>query len=187
MVRRSLVVVAVIAALAVTAGPASMAGAQQYPPGGFFISLSATTVVPGQTIDVNGAVSPGASAVTFTFFSVAQSLGSVTPAADGTFDASVTIPTDAELGSHTLVANDNTGLEVSAAVTVVAAGAGEGAGAGAGAGTGTGAGDLPRTGDDTSIPLARIAAVLVAAGGAALYFGRRRRSAPDPADVNAGV
>lgn len=181
MVRRSLVVVAVIAALAVTAGPASMAGAQQYPPGGFFLSLSATTVVPGQTIDVNGAVSPGASTVTFTFFSVAQSLGSVTPAADGTFDASVTIPTDAELGSHTLVANDNTGLEVSAALTVVAAGAGEGAGAGAGAG----AGDLPRTGDDTSIPLARIAAVLVAAGGAALYLARRRRdNASDPVDVS---
>ena len=48
--------------------------------------------------------------VSFTFFSVAQSVGNVTPAADGTFSADVTIPTDAEVGSHTLVANDNTGL-----------------------------------------------------------------------------
>ncbi len=182
MIRRSLIVVAVIAAVSVAAlGPASVAGAQQYPPGAFFLTVSDTTVFPGQTITVSGAVTPGATTVSFTFFSVAQSVGDVTPAADGTFSADVTIPTDAEVGSHTLVANDNTGLEVSASLTVVAAGGGA---AGAGA---TGAGDLPRTGDDTSIPLARIAIVLVAAGGAVLFFARRRRSTSDTADVSAGV
>jgi LPXTG-motif cell wall-anchored protein len=148
------------------------AGAQQYPPGAFFITVSDTTVVPGQTITVSGRVTAGATTVSFTFFSVAQSLGGATPAADGTFSSSVTIPTNAEVGSHTLVANDNAGLEVSASLTVVSAGT-------AGAGAATGAGDLPRTGDDTSIPLARIAALLVAAGGIALFFARRRKSTAD--------
>ena len=34
--------------------------------------------------------------------------------------------------------------------------------------------DLPRTGDDTSIPLARMGAVLIAIGGLAVYVSRRR-------------
>ena len=36
--------------------------------------------------------------------------------------------------------------------------------------------DLPRTGDDTSIPLARLAAVLLATGGVSLYAAKKRQN-----------
>ena len=181
MIRRTMLAVAVLGVLAALVGPASTAGAQQYPPGAFFITCTPTTVSPGQTISCSGTVTAGATTVSFTFFSVAQSVGSVTPAADGSFTAPVTIPTNATVGAHTLVATDNTGLEVSTALTVVGQGA-----AGAGAGAGTTGGGLPRTGDDTSIPLARIAALLVAGGGAALFFARRRRSSIDRPTADIG-
>ena len=49
MIRRSLIVVAVIAAVSVAAlAPASVAGAQQYPPGTCFLTVSDTTVSPGR-------------------------------------------------------------------------------------------------------------------------------------------
>jgi LPXTG-motif cell wall-anchored protein len=165
MIRRTMLVVAVVATL--TALGAPRAEAQPYPPGGFFIAFSVTTVVPGQTITISGSMTPGATSITFVFASTPTNLGSVTPAADGTFSADVTIPTDATAGSHTITATDSTGLEITGALTVVSS---------AGAGAGAGAGGLPRTGDQTSIPLTRLAALLVAAGGAALFVARRRRA-----------
>jgi LPXTG-motif cell wall-anchored protein len=169
MAKRLLLVAGLTVGLLLTASPA---GAQQYPPGAFFLSLSDTTVVPGQTITVTGAVTPGATSVTFTFFSVAQDLGSATPDADGNVSTSLTIPTDATLGDHTITATDSTGLEVSADVTVVSA---DGAGAGAPGAAGA-AGALPRTGSD-SLPLLPVGAGLVAVGGVILLVTRRRLKA----------
>lgn len=46
-----------------------------------------------------------------------------------------------------------------------------------GAPTATGGADLPRTGDDSSLPLSRLGMALVAAGGAVAYVARRRQHA----------
>jgi hypothetical protein len=169
MVKRLLLLGGVTIGLLLTTGPA---GAQQYPPGAFFLSLSDTTVVPGQTITATGAVTPGATSVTFTFSSAPQTLTTATPDADGNVSASLTIPTDAAAGEHTITATDSTGLEVSASVTVVAA---DGAGAAAPGGPAA-AGALPRTGGD-SLPLLPVGAVLVALGGVCVLVARRHLKA----------
>jgi hypothetical protein len=200
MVKRLLLLSVLPIGLVVAASPAD---AQQYPPGAFFLTLSDTTVVPGQTITATGAVTPGATSVTFTFFSEEEDLGTAVPDEDGSVSASLTIPSDATLGSHTITATDSTGLEVSAPVTVVAAG-GKGAradeagavGAGAvgagevgagevgagevgvgevGAGEAVGEGGLPRTGDGLAVPLLRAGAVLLALGALIVYLTRKKR------------
>ena len=75
--------------------------------------------------------------------------------------------------SLTVAAESASGpLTNSVSLTVSASGS---SGAGAGAGT-SGTGGLPRTGDDSSVPLARAAIVLVAAGGALVFLARRRRA-----------
>ena len=53
---------------------------------------------------------------------------------------------------------------------------GTGGGNGGNPPAGGGGTDLPRTGDDTSIPLARLAAVLLATGGVALYAAKKRQN-----------
>jgi LPXTG-motif cell wall-anchored protein len=178
MRKRLLLVIGVLTGFVVGAAPAS---AQQYPPGAFFLTLSDTTVVPGQTISFTGAVSPDATTVTLTFFSVAQSLGSATPDDDGNISGSVTIPTDATLGTHTITAADDTGLEVSATVEVVSAQAAAGAGAGAAgaaAGQAGAAGGLPITGDD-SVPMLRAGGALLALGCLLVFLTRRREPASE--------
>jgi LPXTG-motif cell wall-anchored protein len=191
MVKRLLLVSGLAIGLVVAAHPG---GAQQYPPGTFFLTLSDTTVVPGQTITATGRVTPGATSVSFAFFSEEEDVGTSVPDDDGNFSHTLTIPSNATPGNHTITATDNTGLELSAAVTVVSAGegaAGAGAGAGAaGAGAvGAGAvgarevgarevgagGGLPRTGDNLAVPLLRAGAVLLALGGLLVFLTRRRR------------
>lgn len=187
MVKRLLLVSGLVIGLVVAAHPG---GAQQYPPGTFFLSLSDTTVVPGQTITATGRVTPGATSVSFAFFSEEEDVGTSVPDDDGNFSHTLTIPSNATPGNHTITATDNTGLELSAAVTVVSAGAGAGAGgagagaAGAGAAAGKGAvgarevgagGGLPRTGDNLAVPLLRAGAVLLALGGLLVFLTRRRR------------
>jgi LPXTG-motif cell wall-anchored protein len=177
MAKRLLLVVGLALGLALaTSAPA---GAQEdddgYPPSVFFLTLSDTTVVPGQTITASGAMTPGSTSITFTFLSQPVSLGSTTPNADGTFSTSVTIPSDATLGSHTITATDSAGVSVSAGVEVVAAGdeaADEDEGVTVTAPGAAGA--LPRTGDD-SLPLLRVGAVLLAAGGLLVFLTRRQR------------
>lgn len=198
MVTRFLVVSGLAIGLLVAASPA---GGQQYPPGSFILSLSATTVVPGQTISASGTLSPGATGVSFAFFSDEEDLGDATPDDDGNFTASLTIPSNATVGEHTITATDSNGFSASSGVTVVSAGAGGagaggagaggagagGAGTGAGTtatGTGTGVsgagGALPRTGDDVAVPLLRVGAVLLALGGLLVFVTRSRRGATVP-------
>jgi hypothetical protein len=204
MVTRFLLVSGLAIGLLVAASPAE---GQQYPPGTFFLSLSATTVTPGQTITATGRLSPGATTVSFSFFSEEQDVGDTTPDDDGNFTAALTIPSNATPGQHTIVATDNTGRSVSSGVTVVGAGAGGAGAGGAGAGgagaggagagvtgagvtgagvtgaraTGTGTtGALPRTGDDVAVPLLRVGAVLLALGGLLIFVTRSRRESTVP-------
>jgi hypothetical protein len=182
MVKRLLLVAGLTVGLVLVT---STAGAQQYPPGTFPLTLSDTTVVPGQTITATGTLTPGATSVSFAFHSEEDDLGSTTPDAAGNHSASLTIPTNATLGSHTITATDNLGAQASAGVTVVAAGGGAGAAgagggaagagvAGAGAVGGGAAGGLATTGDNSSLPLLRVGAVLLALGGLLVFLTRRR-------------
>ncbi len=138
--------------------------------------------------------------MSFAFFSDEEDLGDATPDEDGNFTASLTIPSNATAGEHTITATDNTGRSVSSGVTVVAAGAGGAGAGGAGAGgagaggagaagagagaTGVGAtgatGGLPRTGDDLGVPLLRVGAVLLALGGLLVFMTRSRRESTVP-------
>lgn len=173
MLKRLLLVAGLTLGLIAAGAPAE---AQQYPPAVTGCTVTDTTVTPGQSITITCSGYLGGVTVTFTFFSQPVDLGSATADASGVESFSATIPSNAAVGAHTITATGASAsgtLTNSVAVTVVGAGAGA---AGAGA---TGAGDLPRTGDDTSIPLARVAALLVAAGGIALFFARRRKSTAD--------
>jgi hypothetical protein len=166
MIRKCLVVASLVASLAVVATPAE---AQQYPPAANFIALSDTTLVPGQTFTITAGVFLPGSTVTATFLSDPVNLGSAVADAVGTASLQATVPSDATLGAHTVQVDGESAdgpLSLSASVTIVAAGGGAGAGGGG----------LARTGDDSSIPLARVAAVLVAGGGALVFAARRRRN-----------
>jgi LPXTG-motif cell wall-anchored protein len=176
-----------LAALAVTAAltlGAAAAGAQ-YPPPPNFCTVSDTTPTPGQSITLTCGTYVAGSTVTFTFFSAPVTLGSATADANGVVTATVTIPADATLGEHTITATGPAAaggtLTNSVGITVVGAGQ-------AGAGTfvpGTFTGALPRTGNDSSLPLARAGALLLAVGGVLVLAARRRRaeSQNEPAAV----
>jgi hypothetical protein len=95
-----------VLALAILAGAATQAVAQTYPPepGSGTLTGSSSVVVPGGTITISGSgASPGAT-VTITFASTPVVLGTTTADAEGAFSATVTIPTSAEAGEHTVSA-----------------------------------------------------------------------------------
>ena len=176
MVKR-LIALGVMAVLAMAA-PAS---AQQYPPAVNSLTISDTTPCAGQTITIDGRTFAPGSTVTVVLTSGPVTLGSATANAVGVIALQSTIPADTPLGAHTLIAtgtapNGQT-LSLSLAIQMAAANCG---------GTSTASGTLPRTGDDTSIPLAKIGLGLAAVGGTRCGTGdagrvlRRRCPAPGP-------
>ena len=161
MTRRLVALSALFIGALVVAAPA---GAQQYPPQQEGIQTSDSTVSPGQPITVAGCCIAGE--VTITFESVVLGTTTASPA-DGSFSVQVTIPADASPGTHTITASgqafDGSGPVVySTTVTVSGAAAPTGAG-------------LPRTGSSSTIPLTRVAIMLVVVG-SAFVIGARRRS-----------
>jgi 5'-nucleotidase len=144
------------------------AGTPQAPaavPAGAISVGSATAPVGGKvTISGNG-FKPGTTVV-LTLYSTPVDLGSVTVAADGTFTATVTLPSSVTAGSHTLLAtglaSDGTVRYVVEAVTVTAPGA---------------AGGLPVTGVDVNrvvlIAFALLMAGMVLVAGADGRLARR--------------
>jgi LPXTG-motif cell wall-anchored protein len=163
-------------ALAVVAF-AAPAGAQQYPPAVNFITISDTTPSPGQTITIEGQTFAQGSSITVTLFSDPVVLASAAADEAGHIALQATIPTNTPFGSHTLVvdgtAPDGTPLSLSASIQVVPA---DGTGTGTG-GSGSGSSNLPRTGDDTSIPLAKLGLALAAIGGLITAVAAKRRKA----------
>ncbi len=161
-------------ALAVVAF-AAPAGAQQYPPAVNFLTISDTTPTPGQTVTITAGTFASGSSVTVTLFSDPVVLASSTADASGRIALQATIPTNTPLGAHTVTvdgtAPDGTPLSLSASIQVVPA---EGA---AGGGSGSGSSNLPRTGDDTSIPLAKVGLALAAVGGLITAIAAKRRKA----------
>jgi hypothetical protein len=162
-----------VAAAAVALGLLAVpAGAQQYPPAVNSLTVSDTTPTPGQTVDITAQTCVPGSSVTVTLDSDQVVLGTAAADSSGVARMSATIPANTSLGAHTIIAqctgSDGAPLRLTAAINVVAA---DGSG-----GSGTGGG-LPRTGDDTSLPLARIGLALAAAGGVITAVAAKRRKA----------
>jgi len=157
---------AIAAMLALFAGSASA----QYEPTGSQV-LSDTTVRPGDTITVSGTGCPANASVTTTF-DRSTVLGSTTAGSDGTFSLSVTIPSDAVPGRHTITSTCGD-LVLSSTITVL----GASTGTGGSTGTGTGGGALPRTGTNSTVPLTQIGVGLLAIGGVLMIVARKRRQA----------
>ena len=152
MIRRMLILAAV--ALVVLA-PAAHA---QYGGDGS-ISVDDSTVTRGQTITVTvDGCEPGEEV---TFFFDGSAAGSATADDTGTATGTVTVPSDASAGDH-VISNSCNDATITVTVEVAAA-------------TTTGAA-LPRTGSDSSLPLAKVAIVLIAAGGLLVLVSRDRSS-----------
>jgi LPXTG cell wall anchor motif len=184
----------VVSALAITAGLTLIAGpafAQEYPPTSDKLTVSESTLSPGESFTVSGdGAEPGAT-VTFTLMRSSSSalgtnralaagpglgqlvaavrpqaqsavpLGSTTADADGEFSATLTIPSGTDPGVYTVSAIS--GGDVLAVVTIRVAAAS------------AGVGDLPFTGGNV-LPGLAIGAMLIVAGGLLLLSIRRRRS-----------
>ena len=146
MIRRMLI----LAAVALVAfAPAAHA---QYGDGS--ITVSDSTVTRGQTITVTvDGCEPGEEV---TFFFDGADAGSATADDSGTATGSVTVPGDATAGEHVI---SNSCNDATIVVTVEVAGT---------------AAALPRTGSDSSLPLAKVAIVLIAAGGLLVLVSRDR-------------
>ena len=164
------------------------AHAQPYPPAESGLTVSESTLSPGESVTISGdGADPGAT-VTFTLKRSSSalggsravaagprlarlvaavrpqaqssvSLGSTTANAEGEYSATLTIPSSTEPGVYTLTASS--GGEVLAVVTIRVAAA-------------SGVGDLPFTGGNV-LPGLAIGATLIVAGGLLLLSLKRRR------------
>jgi hypothetical protein len=182
-----------VSALAIAAGLSLLAGpafAQDYPPNTKQLTVSESTVSPGESFTISGdGAQPGAT-VTFTLKRTSSALGgnrtlaagaglrrlvaavrpqaqssvplgSTTANGDGEFSATLRIPSGTDPGVYTLTATS--GGAVLAVVTIRVAAAGGGIG------------DLPFTGGNV-LPGLAIGATLIVAGGLLLLSLKRRRS-----------
>lgn len=170
MVKRLIAIACAALGVVALAAPAA---AQQYPPAINSLTVSDTTPTPGQTITIEARTCEPGSTVTF-FLDTVTLMSAVADAA-GVAAVQATIPTDTSLGAHTITATcpapDGSTLRLSVAITVVPA---DGSGA---ATAGSAAGALPRTGQDSSLPLARLGLGLAAIGGLVTAVAAKRRKA----------
>ncbi|KQS71205.1 fibronectin type III domain-containing protein [Modestobacter sp. Leaf380] len=125
-----------------------------------------TAVGAGQSLVLTGDGFLAGSTVKLTVFSTPVDLGSVLVASDGTFSATVTVPTSLTNGTHSLVATGVAadGSTRNLVITVTVSG---------GVAVVSGP-QLANTGFDTAVPLTGGALALLA--GAGLLVGARRRS-----------
>ena len=126
-------------------------------PAGSTVSLSCTGFTAGGTADIS-------------LHSPAVSLGSATVGSDGSFSATLTIPSSTRPGVHHIVANESSGQpqhkRASVKITVTAAGA-------AGTGGAGGTGGLAFTGVAV-LGIGTLGLILVIGGAVMLLIGRRR-------------
>ena len=188
--RKLVSALAIAAGLSLLAGPAFAQSNKKYPPKSDNLTVSESTVSPGESFTVSGdGAEPGAT-VTFTLKRSSSALGadralaagagmallvaavrpqaqssvplgSTTANGAGQFSASLTIPSGTDPGVYTVTATS--GGDVLAVVTIRVAAAG-------------GVGDLPFTGGNV-LPGLAIGASLIVAGGLLLLSLKRRRSA----------
>jgi hypothetical protein len=189
--RKFVSAVAIAAGLTLLAGPAFAQESEEYPPTSDKLTVSESTLSPGESFTVSGdGAEPGAT-VTFTLKRSSSSalganrtlaagpglgqlvaavrpqaqsavpLGSTTADADGEFSATLTIPSGTDPGVYTVTATSGGDVLAVVTIRVVAASAG--------------VGDLPFTGGNV-LPGLAIGATLIVAGGLLLLSIRRRRS-----------
>lgn len=134
-------------------------------------NLNVTSGAPGDVIPFAGSGFSDAETVTFTLNSTPIDLGSVTADAAGNIVGSFTVPVNAEVGDHTVVAAGlSSGAVVNAAFTVRAAVTSV-------TSVVTKPGDLAATGASSApLPLLVTAALLLVIGSALLVSVRYRRS-----------
>ena len=178
MLRRITTTIAIAFLCIVGFAPAALAGGSGPAPsatvddGSDSITITATGMTPGETVlfsldDGTGSTAGAAStaAVVATGSAVADSNGTAsytfTGVAPGTYTATATGQTS---GRTQTFSN----------LTITAGSSGGGT---TGSDGGTGGSGLADTGSDTSLPLARVGVVLLAAGAVAVYAGQRRRTA----------
>ncbi|MCX7620335.1 MAG: LPXTG cell wall anchor domain-containing protein [Acidimicrobiales bacterium] len=144
-----------VALLAVCVGLGAPAGAQ-YPPGqpGFIITPSSTTA--GSPVTIAGQGCPPGSTVVFTIDG--NQIGSlpVSMDSDGTFSGTIVIPANLAPGDYVVVGTCGN-VVMSNTLTILST-------------------ELPRTGSDRSLPLAKSGLVLIAIGGLLVLAVRGRRS-----------
>ena len=154
----------VVASLMLMVGGA--ASAQNYP-GDATLTCTPLTVSVGDNLSCTATGYEPDSTVTFHINTV---LGSAVADANGVASVTAPVPSGTPLGPVTVTstgpgADGTLELVLNTNVTVVAAGSSSG---------GSPQGSLPVTGSDSSVPIAQIAVVLIAAGGLALLAARRR-------------
>ena len=172
-----------------------VADAQLYPPQACnpgALSVSDTTVVPGQQISVGGCGFAPNTRVEITFESVPQLLRSLLslPTSSSTsesFSTDVVIPTDASPGGHTLKASGlaadgrsllvlSTPIQVSDPNASLGGASGGGSTSAASGGAGRTSGSLARTGSDATVSLVQIGLALLLAGAGLVAVVQRRRT-----------
>ena len=188
--RRFVSALAIAAGLTLLAGPAfAQDDDSTYPPNTEKLTVSESTVSPGESFTVSGdgaepgatvtftmkrsssalggnrslAAGPGLASLAAAIRPQAQSsipLGSTTANGDGEFSATLTVPSGTDPGVYTVTASS--GGAVLAVVTIRVAA--------------DGVGDLPFTGGNV-LPGLAIGATLIVAGGLLLLSLKRRRSA----------
>lgn len=177
------IAVSVAAVMAMLTLGAAAAQAQQYPVQQGNLQVNDTTVTPGQPVVISGDGCAPNSQVVITFDTTV--LATINANGQGAFSTTVTIPSDASNGQHTLRASCTTpqgGARVlSASLTVSGQTAGSTTTTSTTAAPTTtttaavGGTGLPRTGASSTAPLTAAGIGLVAAGSVAVVASRRRR------------
>lgn len=174
MVKRVIVLGAV--ALLLCSSPAALAQGYGRPAA---LTVSDTTVNPGQAVTVRGSGYADRAQVTLIFESTPVELGRAIADDSGSFTRDVTIPANATAGNHTIRARglgaNGSSLEQSVRVAVLGASAGGGPGANRAANSS----GLARTGSDGAISLTQLGAVLILLGAGVVAVVRRRRVISD--------
>lgn len=171
MIRSKLVVAALVGALLVLLGGTAANAQDPYAPSSSTTTTSTTapdvpsvTVVRGETISVDGdSCAPGAT-VTVTWDD-GTVLGTFTADANGDFSTTITVPSDASLGTHLVTATCGD-VEQFLNVNVLAETVNN-----------VNNGTLARTGSSNTGPLVGLGAAAIVLGGAFLYGARRPRRA----------
>ena len=173
----------VIAVVVVAIGfsAAAPAGAQQYPPAPNQLTVSDTCVPAGAQVGLTASTFTAGTTVTFSVGD--QVLGTAAAGDNGVASFTLTVPAGTSGDATVKASGESAGgpLTVESVVTV---GDDECAPAPAPAapapsdGGGSDSGSLPRTGDDSTIPLFRIGLALLAAGGLLVALTAKRRRMP---------
>jgi LPXTG-motif cell wall-anchored protein len=141
--------------------PAALA--QDYPPGTPGLTVSCTVVAPGQPCTITARGFQVGSTVTDDLFSAPVRLGTAVADTNGTAVLTATIPASTPLGAHHIEAS-GTGVNgqprtVSASITVT---------------RGTTGATVPKTGANSTKPMAEIGVAALAIGGMLVLVARRR-------------